>query len=374
MLIPALAAAEESSQQEPASAVRRWTLSETYSALRDFEQVSQESDTSLALGTAAHLLTDPQALNHLAENWLRQVSNLHSPELWKRELKRGLEFLNHIREIMESQILTPQQMAVHALLHHWLGRFHCELRECDAGISQLEIAVRMGARPVESLLILGRAYAEAGAFPEAERAYWRAFRGTIRPKKEPPVRLVPDLEPALKDERPPDDMQIEILLRLALLYASKGSNLRRADLLADLYRWKIAKVNPVNSRREYQALHHEILGRLFLLRGKADASITELENARALWSSASNCYHLAEAYELKARKGRDEEGALEKAGVVCDQADRLDMPRRYHQRLDELRERLKGTRKPEREMVPVPFPSAWLKEVGKDARKGAEVN
>lgn len=367
-LIAALAAAEASAQQEPASAFRRWVLSEAYSALKDFEQVSQESETSLALGSAAHLLKDPQAITYLAEKWLRQVSELHTPGSWRQELERGRAFLEHIREIIESQPVSAEQMVAHALVHHWLGRFHCELRECDAGISQLETAVQMGARPMESLLILGRTYAEAGSLNEAKQSYLSALQRTRQKRR---LQVYSGLMRSLADERGVDEMRIEILLRLAILFTSTGTNLKWVARLADLARWKMRNVAlPDSLRCTYLALHHEILGRLFLQQGQADASIAELERARALWGSASNCYHLARAYEAKARLSRDKESVLRKAADLCDQADRLDLPQTYHQRIDELRKRLDGPAKPGQdkpEKVLIPFPLDWLEKVGKEA-------
>lgn len=351
---PALNSAFKAVLLEPEGAAERLTSGRVYASLMDFDQARDE------LRTSWQLKPETEVLKEMASTgWTREASRLDQ-KVRKEELQRLAAILQKALHIAECGPEEANASTIdHGTIHFWLGRFRGELLEADAAIYNLRIARAMGFKPIETCLIIGQVCLEASAYDEAEQSFRRglieaqrqlrrmeAYQGSpAKSRRELRVQLSQRPAPAVGEERPINDLQIELLLGWALALSERRGNLSRALHLAQAADVRIGRMSRADKlrQRELRAFLQEVLGWICFQRRSWPNAVVALKRSVALQPSASAYLRLARAYLERGLRISEVRSRYEDLSLSLDAArvaERMDVRGRLKDNLEELRETL----------------------------------
>jgi tetratricopeptide (TPR) repeat protein len=293
--------AELSVAQEPGHAARRWILADVYSAAGDFEEACAEREAALRLGSGSEILNDIEALGRTARDYLLFAGQpeRRAPEV---RVRRGKVFFARILQLVESRRSNRSQprCLVHAAAHFWIGRFHCELGECDEGINHLRLAQSLAFRPIELGLRLGNAYSGMNDRDEARRAFVGSLlvarKGRIEEKKST------QLEPTPFADQAPEEPEVEVLLSCAMLYAERGAPSGKVSRLCQRAQKRLSGIQG-KRQRELRALYDECVGWTEFRNGQIEAGRRRMERAARVTGERRTYARLALIYEKAGASG-----------------------------------------------------------------------
>lgn len=293
--------AELSVAQEPGRAARRWILADVYSAAGDFEEACNERETALRLGPGSEILNDVEALGRTARDYLLLAGQpeRRAPEA---RVRRGRDFFARVLQLVESRKSTRSQprCLVHAAAHFWIGRFHCELGECDEGIHHLRLAHSLAFRPIELGLRLGNAYSWVRDYDEARRVFvaslFAARKRRIDKKK------TPQIEPTPFADQAPEEAEVEVLLSCAMLYCERGVRPLQASRLCGSALKRLLSFKG-RRQRELRALYEECAGWIDFRNGEIEAGRKRMERAARVTGERRTYTRLALIYEKAGASG-----------------------------------------------------------------------
>lgn len=296
----ALHAARRAVELSPGEPIVRGTLASVYFEIGDYGNAEREWLFSLALDP-----NQPELPQSIASTYWQRASKCPDPQARRMAISQVIALLNRA---LEARTGASEMGSI----HHWLGRFHKELRQHDQAIQHLNTAMIMRWQPVETMIHLGYAYMRASAYENAEETFAAAAA-------EQKSKLQQD-KTANKDTTP-DTIRKEEALALIYLgwadsYAGRGANLQQAQNLAKNASWPISQLSANDKQLNYGkqfllAYQSYCLGLVHLKRSELKpatekrnelkASIQELEKSDALESSSSTYWRLAQAYLERAR-------------------------------------------------------------------------
>jgi len=291
----ALVHARYAVEMEPESVRERLVLLQIYGILNDNGQVKTEAEIALYLDPG------PETLKAIAANF-RERADATSRRIARRKVfQEAVAFFERALRLVESETLDDrrpvEQMERHAWAHYWLGRFHCELMDYEKGIAHERIGKALGFKPLESRVNLAWAFFEAKAYDQAEQAFDEAEKEADRQRPAGSQALIAE---APGEDKPIDELLIDLHLGRAFLYAERGVNLEIAEKSAKEADGRISSLTDRSNQRQQRAAFHECLGRIYYRLDKLDESAKEIR--KAIESSArSGAYccllytHLAKA-------------------------------------------------------------------------------
>ncbi len=303
----ALLPAEKAVQLQPERAWERAVLGDVSQSLKDYERAETEYQKGLSLDPTRWELYQAIA----AANWKRGV-DLREGEQRRRALRGVIDYFNQALQLMDMSEAYHHNNA--ACIYYWLGQFHRELREHDAATFNLQRALSLDYKPIESLIALGWNNLEAEVYVEADRIFCKAI-GDAWHCRQRHNNAKPLSHPANAEG---ENIPIGELLLQAHLGLAFSATLRMVATTFDAGRQEVLRqinraeyfchLPKLSQREKYIALCHVSRGLLSLKKNKSKEAIRELEQAVSIWPNEivgpMAYYHLAEAYWVKAQEDK----------------------------------------------------------------------
>jgi tetratricopeptide (TPR) repeat protein len=305
----ALYHAERAVAIAPAGASERRLLAEICEQLHDYERAEAELNVSIGLEP-----NNPRTVLALAGIYWARGRELPTQELRREAFMRVRSCYLHALTLIASEPLDPEeldaQVADRAETHFSLGNLSFDLMMYDQAISHFSAALSSGFKPIEANLNLGSCCFEAKAYDQAEAAFIEALRESGVQHHKVRTSLKP--AEAAGEDVPINSLLVRLYVRWAMLLASLGVNLDRADKLAKRAKRRLARVLPEQSgsadaaadARQLRAALHECNGAILFARGQYSLAVVEIQRAQVFARESSSYLLLARCYIQGAQAAR----------------------------------------------------------------------
>ncbi len=338
LLGKALLHAERAVRLDPESADDHRLLGWVHLLYGHFERSEAELSLSQSLAPG-----DPQMMQSIAQSYWNLGVERRDHASRRAAFERVIDLLGQSLRLDEAFGFAPERLPFRGWTHHWLGRFHNELRHFDEGRSSLQIALRLGFKRLGSRLALAGAAVDERTYGVA-RTWYREALVELRRQRSDVRRAAGaaavDWEAQAAD--PPDtDLTlnaalVEIELGRAELDIESGCSLDRAERLLRWAKRRLPRVK-ASGRSEYRALHDQLQGEILLRRGHPAAALRSLRQALQTSDRASVYRAIARCHLALARAGEAEpEPSWAAAREACLRARAADLRELEGERIDAL--------------------------------------
>lgn len=324
-------------EMTPERAQDRLILVQVYSHLGDYPQAKTEAEIVLDLDSGC------ESLRNVGASFWDRVATSRGRGARQEALDEAVRFFTYALRLLESEAFNEtspdEQAQTHAGLHFWLGKFLCERTDLSKGIVHLEIARALGFKPLESCVVLGWAYLEAGAHEKSEKCFLDALS-----RAKPPGRDGSHILEAPGEEKPIGDLQAEANLGLSYLFAQLGLSLERAEEHATEAEGSLKLLGSAR-QRELQAALCECRSRIALRRRDFRTAEEQASQALLLEPRSGAYCCLAQAHLARAaHNGHNLSEILAEARLAFSRARETDLRGRHQTEILRIQRQIKELR------------------------------